>query len=391
MQGEHTSPGATNAALLTGAGRSAIATIVVQGPNALAAVADRCCVSGAEFARRTAHGRLWLGRCGSAGEQVVIHVRAIDHVEINCHGGRIPSQIILDDLAHRGVATVPWMLLAEHNAESHVELEAQEALTRAHTLRTAAILLDQLAGALSKVIGDLVKQLPQGESQTVVARLRDLLVFSEFGSHLTAPWRVAIVGRSNVGKSSLLNALVGYDRAIVHSTAGTTRDLVTATTSMDGWPVELADSAGIRAAADEVEAAGVERARQAIDWSDRQLVVFDASTAISAEDWSILRLCPRPLVVANKSDLPAAWSSTVVSGNAISASARTGNGVETIVSQLASVLVPNVPAAGAAVPFTARQVELLRRAEETLRGGDLTLASQWLRGVIETHVSGREH
>jgi tRNA modification GTPase len=303
-------------------------------------------------------------------------------VEINCHGGLVPSQTILHDLAHSGIPTMPWRALAERNRLSPIETESLDALTRAQTLRTASILLDQAQGALASRVQDMLRRLGGGELAEVATNLCQLLQYSELGLHLVAPWRVAIVGRPNVGKSSLLNAMVGYHRALVHPTAGTTRDLVTATTAIDGWPVEFADCAGIRLASDELEAAGVARARLAIAQSDRQLVVFDASEAITDNDEAILHLCPNPLVVANKSDLPAAWNPTQSTGRVFATSALRGAGIADLLIHLATFLVPNVPPKGEAVPFTARQLELLNRAQQLLQDRDVSAATECLHRLL---------
>jgi tRNA U34 5-carboxymethylaminomethyl modifying GTPase MnmE/TrmE len=255
------------------------------------------------------------------------------------------------------------------------------------------------------------------------------------------PWRVAIVGRPNVGKSSLLNAIVGFERAIVHPTPGTTRDLVTARTAVDGWPVEFIDSAGIRSGRDAIESAGIEQARQAIESSDLALVVLDRSEPLAPEDHEIIRLCcrlrartlrpgtigvytspsprlrgegwgegfagehanpcgpsplplspedggegeevaelctdhgtgsvsERPLVVANKADLPAAWTRLDDQAEFNIVSAQAGTGIDELLARLAMRLVPDPPTSRDAVPFTHRQVAAVRDAEYHLRHGE---------------------
>ena len=105
----------------------------------------------------------------------------------------------------------------------------------------------------------------------------EMLQFRDLGLHLTTPWRVVLAGAPNVGKSSLMNAIAGYQRAIVSPTPGTTRDVVTVTTAIDGWPVQLADTAGLRETQDELESAGVALADAAIGEADLVIVVSDAS------------------------------------------------------------------------------------------------------------------
>ena len=107
-----------------------------------------------------------------------------------------------------------------------------------------------------------------------------LLARADLGRHLVRPWSVVLAGPVNVGKSSLINALAGYGRSIVHHAPGTTRDAVTAATAIDGWPVELCDTAGLRPAATPVERAGIERAQERLAQADLAVLVFDRERAL---------------------------------------------------------------------------------------------------------------
>jgi tRNA modification GTPase len=371
------------AAVLTPPGRGALATVQVLGSAAAEIVASLCGSSPEQFARKTGDGRLWIGRWGGpAGEPIVVHVRRSDLAEIHCHGGLMPAQTILRDLATRGVVTKLCSDLTRRTSETLIEAEAVEALAHVPTVRTAAILLDQLQGALSRCVTELRHWLEQGRVADVSRELDHLLARAPLGMHLTSPWRVAIVGRPNVGKSSLLNALVGFDRAIVHSEAGTTRDLVTATTAVDGWPVEFTDSAGIRAADEPLESAGIDRARRAIAESDWQLVVLDRSQPLTHEDHEILRLCPRPIAVANKIDLPAAWDPAVLSPSSQCVSAQSGMGVDHLLARIGSTVVPDPPPPGDATPFTRRQVRLIQKAAQQLTRGDANGAGDCLGQLV---------
>jgi tRNA modification GTPase len=363
--------GTTVAAVITPPGRGALATVRVVGTDALRIVAQLCDSDPDGFATRTHNGRLWIGRWnGPGGEPVVVYVGQSDSVEIHSHGGLMPAQTILRDLTASGVLACAWQDLTRRESRTLIEAEAIEALAEAPTMRTAALLLDQLQGALSNRITELRRWLQDGKTADVARELEQLLARAPLGLHLTSPWRVAIVGRPNVGKSSLLNALVGFDRAIVHSAAGTTRDLVTAATAVDGWPVEFCDSAGIRAADEPIESAGVERARRAIAESDWQLVVFDRSQPITDEDNEILTLCPQPFVIVNKIDLSAAWDPSVLARPSLSASALSRAGVDELLRQLGSALVADPPQPGAAIPFTRRQVQLLHKVRKCLMADD---------------------
>ena len=116
---------------------------------------------------------------------------------------------------------------------------------------------------------------------------------------------MVLAGRTNVGKSSLLNALAGHGRAIVHHVPGTTRDAVTVATAIDGWPVELCDTAGLRPPDDAVERAGIELARERLAEADLVVLVADRSRPWSAEDQALRDQWPGAVLVHNKCDLPA--------------------------------------------------------------------------------------
>ena len=138
------------------------------------------------------------------------------------------------------------------------------------------MLLDQYHGALAAAIRATLAAAASGDWQTASATIDALLAHRGVGEHLTTPWRVVLAGPPNVGKSSLKNALVGYQRAIVCDLPGTTRDVVATTTAIDGWPIQLADTAGLRDAADELEAAGVARAARALAAADLVVLVDEA-------------------------------------------------------------------------------------------------------------------
>lgn len=145
-----------------------------------------------------------------------------------------------------------------------------EPLTQAPTLRTAGILLDQYRGAFARDVATVI-------STNDLVRLHRLHALGPVGRHLVEPWRVVIAGPPNVGKSSLVNALAGYQRSVVAPVAGTTRDVVTTVIALDGWPVELADTAGLREASESLEVAGVDRAKDRLASADLIVWVMDAT------------------------------------------------------------------------------------------------------------------
>ena len=122
---------------------------------------------------------------------------------------------------------------------------------------------------------------------------------------------MVLAGRPNVGKSSLMNALAGHGRSIVHHAPGTTRDAVTLTTAIDGWPVELCDTAGLRPAGDALESAGIERAQERLARADLVVLVCDQSMPWSAEDQALLDQWPEAVLVHNKCDLALRGNQTI--------------------------------------------------------------------------------
>jgi len=141
---------------------------------------------------------------------------------------------------------------------------------------------------------------------------------------------LAIVGRPNVGKSSLFNRLVERERAIVTATPGTTRDLVTETVALGGIPLKLVDTAGIRHSGDEAESIGVRKSYEALREADMVLLVLDSTAEVSSEDRELLAACTnrRAFAVANKSDLPHSRAVSLNGMRVFATSALTGDGVD---------------------------------------------------------------
>ena len=154
-------------------------------------------------------------------DEVIVIIRNPHDVEIHCHGGRQVIAWLKSVLRVEGVEEVPWPELA---SEQFADPEAAALLPFARTVRTASILLDQAQGAYSRATKD-------EETRDVLRRNASV------GRHLIEPWKVAIAGRPNAGKSTLMNALAGFDRSVVSPIPGTTRDAVTVSLAFDGWPV----------------------------------------------------------------------------------------------------------------------------------------------------------
>jgi tRNA modification GTPase len=344
---------------LTPPGRGAIATLQIDGPGALAAVAIYF-RAGSGRPLDAGGDRLVVGHFGPPpGEQIVVRAHSAELVELHCHGGHAASAVIEEILAEHGCQTVGWQDWIARHEEDPIAAAARAALAEARTERTASILLDQYHGALRRAIERIESLLARGEVAASREEAGKLLLLAPLGRRLIHPWQVVIAGRPNVGKSSLINALLGFRRAIVHQTAGTTRDVVTAATALEGWPVELSDTAGLRTAAENIEQAGIELAQDRLARADLVVLVFDRSEPVLEADEALLRSWPAALVVENKSDLPAA-SDQGKRGRLtpchVATSALRSEGIDALVRAIAGRLVPDPPPPGAGVPFTEEQI-----------------------------------
>lgn len=355
-------------ACLTPPGAGAIATLGLGGPGAWEVTRKlfRPLSSAQLLPDKPEPGRVRLGRMGEgAADQVVLAVRGAEpRVEIHCHGGREVIRLLLETLASRGAEVCTWPELTQRTTADPLQALAAIALAEARTLRTAAILLDQYNGALRRALSEAVAALDRGDDPAADRMLANLARFSDLGRHLTAPWRVAVAGAPNVGKSSLVNALAGYQRSVVAATPGTTRDVVTALLAVDGWPVEVADTAGLRTEAGSLEAEGIRRAEEEAAAADLCLWVLDVS---APPVWPMLP-AGRVQLVVNKVDLPPAWDLDQAAG-ALRVSARTGAGLAELYRALSAWLVPEAPAPGAAVPFTPSLCDRIEEARRHLATG----------------------
>jgi tRNA modification GTPase len=355
----------TVVACLTPPGSAAIATLGVYGPAAWEVVRGLFrphSRGGRDLPATPEVGSVWLGRLGAdVADEVVLAVKAIiplPWVEIHCHGGPQVIRLLLEALSGRGARVTSWQEFGRLTARDPLQALAATALAEARTTRTAAVLLDQYHGAFRAALTAVLDALRRGEVDNARQLLAQLTRYAELGRHLTRPWTVALAGAPNVGKSSLVNALAGYQRSIVSPTPGTTRDVVTTTVALDGWPVELADTAGLREGAGALEEEGVERARAAAASADLCLWVLDVGAEPVWPDVARERV----LLVVNKVDLPPAWDVSQAA-EAVRVSARTGAGIPELCEAIARRLVPEAPAPGAAVPF---MPELCDRAGEAL-------------------------
>ena len=289
-----------------------------------------------------------------------------DIIEISAHGSPVVLRHILELALDRGARLAgPGEFTMRAFLNGRMDLTQAEAvrdLIESQTLFQAKVAAQQLEGALSKRLQpikqklvelialleagidfaeDDVAVLPSDQILKHIAEVRGplqtLAGSFPYGKVVHEGMTLAIVGRPNVGKSSLFNRLVERERAIVTATPGTTRDLVSETVALGGIPVRLVDTAGIRRTMDEAESIGVKKSKEALADADMVLVVLDASVPLAEEDRDVLGQVAgrRAIVVANKSDLKGSQFSVLSSPlPQVRTSAITGQGIPELRSEI---------------------------------------------------------
>lgn len=358
----------TTVTRLTSSAPAAIAVIEVRGERALELVQNH-------WAPHQGTSDLVLDRIrygtfratpsdpSSIGESIVAVRRGPDRIELHCHGGQVAAFSILRALIEAGAQEITRHAWIEREVPGRTAAEATEDVLKATTVRTASILMDQVRGALDSAWSCIDQHEQKGEWTEVRDIANRLLQWADVGLHLVHPWRIVLCGPPNVGKSSLLNRLLGYSRAVVHAEAGTTRDLLAESTSFDGWPVTLIDSAGVRASEQDIESQGIERARRAIETADRLLLLVDPDQGWTEEHQVIWQSqAGKCLLVQTKSDKETATALLRnLPSTAWSVSAVRGVGIEALMEAISQSLVPVPPPSGAAVPFRSWHTEKLSR------------------------------
>lgn len=334
----------TIAAIATPPGEGAISIVRLSGDDAVT-IADQV-FKGKDLTKVSSHtinyGHFIDPKTREIIDEVMVSVLRApktftreDTVEINCHGGIVPTNKILQVLLTNGARLAePGEYTKRAFLHGRIDLAQAESvmdLIRAKTDRSMKAALNQLDGELSQLIKNLrqeildvlaqvevnidypeyddveemTSKLLREKALDVCAKIEQLLVTARQGKILREGLATALVGRPNVGKSSLLNHLLHEDKAIVTDIAGTTRDVIEEYVNVLGVPLKLVDTAGIRETDDRVEKIGVERSRQALDRSDLVILLLNASEPLTTEDIELLQLTQdkKRIIVLNKMDL----------------------------------------------------------------------------------------
>ncbi len=402
----------TIAAIATGGSRTALGIIRLSGPEALSAVEAMFRPRGGgrlgEKPPRTMVLGSLLDTDGTQLDQVLAvycpaprSFTGEDTVELNCHGSPAVLSAALRALFSLGVRQAgPGEFTRRAFLNRRLDLVQAEAiadLVDAETTLAAKNAAAQLEGAVSRRTGRIYDSLlgllawfqaavdyPEegvdplerreiGESlRGSLGELDALLGSFKRGQVLKEGLRCALLGRPNVGKSSLLNALLGYDRAIVTPQAGTTRDTLEEKLVLGGTLLRLTDTAGLRSADSEAERMGVERALAEAERAELVLAVFDSAAPLAPEDRQVLAAAaqaPRAIALLNKCDLPQVLEEEELRAaipHVLRVSARTGEGLEALEKLAGDLLAGEQPRDLGEVLTNARQYDAVLRAREAV-------------------------
>lgn len=376
----------TIAAVATPVGEGAVAIVRVSGPDAerlATSVFVRAGSKNGELAsHHLYHGKIHDPRSKAFLDEVLIAVMRKPHsytgedvVEVHCHGGVFVVRRVLELILSQGARHAePGEFTKRAFLNGRIDLAQAEAvldLIRARTDRGVELAIHQASGELSQWVHELREDLldilaqveaaidfpeediellkrPEliGKISSLSSKIRELIATYDWGRLLRDGARVCICGRPNVGKSSLLNALLGEQRVIVTPVPGTTRDVIEESINLNGLAVVLWDTAGIRVAEDDVEKLGVELSMRYVDRADAAVVVLDGSAEMTDDDRQCLRSTEskKRLVVINKSDLPQVLDvgehdRRIADVGVIRVSAMTGKGLKDLRNSLRDLLL----------------------------------------------------
>lgn len=335
----------TIAAISTPVGEGGISIIRISGDDAVK-VAQRI-YKGKDLAKVATYtinyGHIVDPDTDQEVDEVMVSVMRAPHtytredvIEINCHGGLLATNRILQLVLSFGARMAePGEFTKRAFLNGRLDLSQSEAvmdLIRAKTDKSMKVALNQLDGDLSRLIRNLrqdildvlaqvevnidypeydaveemTTKLLKEKAEDIQQRIQGLLKTAKQGKVLRDGLATAIIGQPNVGKSSLLNSLLHEDKAIVTNVAGTTRDVIEEYVNVNGVPLKLIDTAGIRDTNDQVEKIGVERSRKALGTADLVLLLIDSSNELTDEDRQLLEATKdkQRIIILNKTDLP---------------------------------------------------------------------------------------
>ncbi|HTV76141.1 MAG TPA: tRNA uridine-5-carboxymethylaminomethyl(34) synthesis GTPase MnmE [Candidatus Baltobacteraceae bacterium] len=414
----------TIAAIATPLGEGGLAVARISGAEALA-VADKIFLPAGKSSLKPYAApthTIHFGKIVRAGETIDEVLLAVlraprtftreDTVEISCHGGILPAKLVLDAILENGARLAePGEFTRRAFLNGRLDLAQAEAvadLIHSRTELALAAANEQLAGKLSQRINrlrdDLMHTLahieahidfpdediaPDTKAQLLkrlesgIAFMDELLRTANEGQILRRGIRAAIVGRPNAGKSSLLNQLLGHERAIVSPIPGTTRDTIEETANIRGLPVVFIDTAGLREARDEIEVEGIRRSRESLAKAELILHVLDASEPLTKADEIYLSefAAKKRILVRNKTDLPKKLNlPDEVAICAVDVSCLSGQGIEALKDAIKNLVwAGKIEAGMLQVMINSRHQEALGRARvaasralDALRG-DATL------------------
>ena len=423
----------TIAAVATGTGVSAIGIVRVSGPlsvklmDALFRPADGKAMSGHRD-RQLVYGTLLdsegrtLDLCLCTLSRAPHSYTGEDTAELQCHGSPVVLRSALDALFSLGARQAEageFTKRAFLNGRMDLtQAEAVVDIIDAETPLAARNAAQQLGGAILRRADAIYENLAHicshyhavldypdedippftlSEYAAVLdgaaAELETLLATFSRGQFLEKGVRTAILGKPNAGKSSLLNALLGFERAIVTDIPGTTRDTLSERCLLGGVALRLTDTAGVRETSDAVEALGVERAVAAAEDAQLVIAVFDLSRDWDAEDGAVLTLAEKAAVriaAANKSDCAPRWDAARLSAHFDSVcvvSAKEKTGLDTLGAAVAAAF-PMPEADGGEILTNARQADAVRRALEYLRAGREAMAAGFAPDAVLTECEG---
>ena len=401
----------TIAAIATPLGEGGLAVIRLSGPKALT-IADQSFVPIGKSSLKPSVAPTHTIQYGKivrqqqiVDEVLVAVMRAPrtftreDVVEITCHGGLLPAKLVLDTVLENGARLAqPGEFTKRAFLSGRIDLAQAEAVADLIHARTELALTaanEQLAGKLSQRINhlrdDLIKTLahieahidfpdedisPDTKDQLLgrldrgVAFMDELLRTADEGQILRRGIRAAIIGRPNAGKSSLLNQLLGHDRAIVSPIAGTTRDTIEETANIRGLPVVFVDTAGLREAGDELEVEGIRRSREALAKAELILHVLDATEPLTSADEQYVKefAGKKRIFIRNKIDLPRRLDLPAAKDPIVDVSCANGQGFEALKDAIkAMVWAGEIRAEMLQVMINSRHQEALKRARTSTR------------------------